>query len=238
MPSKSISGSNLFRKVAAEMVGTFALVFAGCGAIMVSQAAPDVVGHGGVCAVFGLVIMAMIFATGHISGAHFNPSVTLAFAIVGRFPWPQVPYYILGQCLAALAAAGLLSLSLGNDGVLGSTALAGDLHVGSGFLLEVVFTFFLMFVITSVATDSRAVGQSAGIAIGGTVALVALFGGPLTGASMNPARTLGPALVSSNLEHLWLYIAAPVLGAGLGALCYDWIRCDSSEGSGDAGGCC
>jgi MIP family channel proteins len=238
MSSSTISTRDLVRKVTAEMIGTFALVFAGCGAIMVSQSAPEVVGHGAVCAVFGLVIMSMIFATGHVSGAHFNPAVTVAFAIIGRFPWPQVPYYILGQCVAAVSAAALLSVNLGDDGVLGSTALAPDLNVASGFLLEVVFTFFLMFVITSVATDSRAVGQSAGIAIGGTVALVALFGGPLTGGSMNPARTLGPGLISNNLEHLWLYIAAPILGAGLGALCYDWVRCDTSEGPEDADGCC
>ena len=224
------------------MIGTFAMVFAGCGAIMISHASPDLVGHGAVCAVFGLVIMAMIFATGHISGAHFNPAVTLAFASIGRFPWYQVPFYILGQCLAAIAAASLLSSIMGNDGSLGGTALASSLSTGDAFLLEIIFTFMLMFVITSVATDSRAVGQSAGIAIGGTVALVALFGGPLTGASMNPARSLGPALISSNLADLWLYLTAPILGAVLGATCYDWIRCDpaedSAEDSENADGCC
>jgi MIP family channel proteins len=223
------------------MVGTFALVFAGCGAIMVSGIAPDLVGHGAICAVFGLVIMVMVFATGHISGAHFNPAVTIAFAIIGRFPWRQVPFYVVAQISAAVAGATLLTATFGSDGNLGSTALAPGVSLGTGFLLEVVFAFFLMFVITSVATDSRAVGQSAGVAIGGTVALVALFGGPVTGASMNPARSLGPAIVSGNTSTLWLYLLAPVVGAALGGLCYNWVRCDASEEAGkslDADGCC
>jgi aquaporin NIP len=235
MSGKTIRNSQLARKLAAEGVGTFAMVFAGCGAIMVGLS------HGEVCAVFGLVIMAMIFATGHVSGAHFNPSVTLGFAIIGRFPWRQVPLYILTQILASIAAIALLSITIGTHETMGGTALNPEVTAVGAFLLETSFTFMLMFVITSVATDSRATGQVAGIAIGGTVAFLALFGGPLTGASMNPARSLGPALISGNWNSIWLYLSAPVLGAALGALCYNWLRCEPDADeltSNDAKGCC
>ena len=221
-------------KIAAEMVGTFALVFAGCGAIIVDKTMGAPLGHLGVCAVFGLVIMAMIYATGHLSGAHFNPAVTLAFAAVGRFSWREVPGYVLGQLVAAMVAVGGLMICFGNPETLGNTLPQGGVLQALG--IEVVLTFFLMFVITAVATDSRAVGAQAGWAIGGTVALCALFGGPVSGASMNPARTLGPALWSGDLTCLWVYIVGPIAGALLGAGMYQLIRCGGEKL--DADGCC
>jgi len=227
------------RKVGAEMVGTFALVFAGCGAIAVASAQPDIMGHGAVCAVFGLVIMVMIFATGHISGAHFNPGVTLAFAVIRRFSWREVPLYICGQVLAATAAAFLLRYLLGPEADLGVTRPVATLTLLQAAVIEVILTGFLMFVITAVATDSRAEGHLAGLAIGGTVAFCALMGGPLTGASMNPARSWGPALASGQWDLHWLYWVAPVVGASLGALLYQWIRCDRpTTPPTDTTGCC
>ena len=208
--------------VGAEAVGTFALVFTGCGAIMVDASWPNTLGHVGVCAVFGLVIAVMIYATGHLSGAHFNPAVTLAFASIGAFSWRRVPEYVLAQCGGALLAAGLLRALLGNAASLGATSPSVGLT--EAVVIEVILTFFLMFVITSVAMDGRAVGAMAGFAIGGTVAIGALMGGPLTGASLNPARSLGPALVSLNLEFLWVYFLGPLVGALAGAWAYQLIR--------------
>ena len=209
-----------WKKLLAEAVGTFALVFAGCGAVGVDALSGGAIGHIGVCAVFGLVVGVMIYATGHISGAHFNPAVTLAFASLGRHPWREVPAYIGAQVVAAIAASALLLVLLGSAP--GVTTYAGGLGQAAG--IEVVLTFFLMFVITAVATDEKASGHLAGVAIGGTVALGALVGGPLTGASMNPARSLGPALVAGELGQLPLYLLAPILGAVAGAWTYRACR--------------
>jgi aquaporin NIP len=207
--------------LAAEFVGTFALVFAGCGAIMV-DAKTQALGHVGVAISFGLVIMVMIYAVGHISGAHFNPAVSFAFALTRHFPWPRLLGYSVAQVLGAICAASLLRASLGDIAHVGATLPSGS--QGQSFLWELVLSFFLMFVIMAVATDARAVGEAAAIAIGGTVALDAIIGGPISGASMNPARSLGPALVSGELYALWLYLIAPLLGTSLGALTYQFIR--------------
>jgi len=211
----------LARQALAELIGTFALVFAGCGAIMV-DAKTHALGHVGVAISFGLVIMVMIYAVGHISGAHFNPAVTFAFALTRHFPWRRAAVYWPAQLAGALAAALVLRGSLGNVAHVGATLPSGS--DGQAFLWESVLTFFLMFVIMAVATDTRAVGEAAAIAIGGTVALDALVGGPISGASMNPARSLGPAVVSGDLHALWIYLTAPFLGAGLGALAYQLVR--------------
>jgi aquaporin NIP len=202
-------------------VGTFALVFAGAGAVMV-DAKTHALGHVGVALTFGLVIMAMIYAVGHISGAHFNGAVTFAFALSRHFPWTRAAGYWCAQLLGALAAAALLRGSLGDIADVGATLPSGS--QGQSFLWELVMSFFLMFVIMAVATDTRAVGEAAAIAIGGTIGLDAMFGGPISGASMNPMRSAGPALVSGELHALWLYIVAPVVGASLGALSYQLIR--------------
>jgi MIP family channel proteins len=214
------------RALLAEAIGTFALVFAGCGAIMV-DAKTHQLGHVGVAITFGLVIMFGIYAVGHISGAHFNPSVTLAFALSRHFPWSRAVGYWGAQLVGALTAAAILRGSLGNVADVGATLPSGS--QGQAFLWELILTFFLMFVIMAVATDTRAVGEAAAIAIGGTVGLDAMFGGPITGASMNPARSIGPAVVSGNLHALWLYIVAPVVGASLAALAYQFVRGEATS---------
>jgi aquaporin NIP len=211
----------LARMLAAELVGTFTLVFAGCGAIMVDSKT-QALGHLGVALSFGLVIMVMIYAVGHISGAHFNPAVTFAFALSRHFPWPRALGYWAAQLLGAVGAAVFLRASLGDIADVGATLPSGS--QGQSFLWELLLAFVLMFVIMAVATDTRAVGEAAALAIGGTVALDALFGGPISGASMNPARSLAPALVSGNLHALWLYLLAPVIGTSVGALAYQFIR--------------
>ncbi len=223
----------LARKALADAIGTFALVFAGCGAVVV-DASTGALGHLGVSGVFGLVVAVMIFATGHISGAHFNPAVTVAFAAAGRFPWKQVPAYVAAQLLASVAASLAILVLVGSEAHLGSTLPATD--PAHAVAVEALLTFFLMFVITAVATDGRAAGQLAAVAIGGTVALCALMGGPLTGASMNPARSLGPALVSGALADQWIYVAGPVVGAVAGAWTYAFVAC--GQLTGDARGCC
>ncbi|HEY1514199.1 MAG TPA: aquaporin [Gaiellaceae bacterium] len=211
----------LLRAAAAEAIGTFTLVFAGAGAVMV-DAKTHALGHVGVAITFGLVIMAMIYAVGHVSGAHFNAAVTFAFALTRHFPWSKAAVYWGAQFLGALAAALLLRASLGNVAHVGATLPSGS--QGQSFLFELVMTAFLMFVVLAVATDTRAVGEAAAIAIGGTIGLDAMFGGPISGASMNPMRSLGPALASGDVHALWLYIVAPILGASLGGFAYQFVR--------------
>jgi len=207
------------RKLSAEGLGTFAMVFIGCGAASVDAAGAGL-GGVGVSLAFGLAVCVMIYATGHISGAHFNPAVTVGFASAGHFPWREVPGYIAVQCLASwLAMIALLGIL--PTAVTGATTTA--LPPSAAFGLEAILTFFLMFVIAAVATDGRAVGELAGVAIGGTVVICAMAGGPLTGASMNPARTLGPALALGKTQGLWLYMIAPTVGAVLAAQTYRWL---------------
>ena len=209
-------------RLAAECVGTFALVFAGTGAIVIDAETGGGVGHVGIGITFGLVIMVMIYAVGHVSGAHFNPAVTLGFAIGRHFPWADVPRYWAAQLAGGVAASLLLRGMFGTTAHLGATLPVGS--ATQSFLLEIVLTFLLMFVITAVATDVRALGQAAAIAIGGTVGLEALFAGPISGASMNPARSLAPALVSWTWADQWLYVAAPALGAVAGVTAYRLVR--------------
>jgi MIP family channel proteins len=211
----------LARSLVAEAIGTFALVFAGCGAIMV-DAKTHALGHVGVAISFGLVIMVMIYAVGHISGAHFNPAVTLAFATSRHFPALRVPAYWAAQFAGALTAALVLRGSLGDVAHVGATLPSGS--DGQALLWEGVLTFFLMFVIVAVATDTRVVGEAAAIAIGATVGLDAMFGGPITGASMNPARSLGPAIAAGDLASVWVYLTAPFLGAVAAAAAYRLLR--------------
>ena len=205
----------------AEAIGTFALVFVGAGAIMVN-AQSGALGHVGVALAFGLVIMAMIYAVGHVSGAHLNPAVSIAFAFTRHFPWSRVAAYGAAQVSGALAAALVLRASLGDLADVGATLPSGS--DGQALLWELVLTFFLMFAITSVATDTRAVGEAAALAVGGTVALAALVGGPVSGASLNPARSLGPAFAAGELRSLWVYLVGPVCGATAGAVAYQVLR--------------
>jgi MIP family channel proteins len=215
------SRAPLARLLVAEFIGTFALVFAGAGAVMV-DAKTHALGHVGVAITFGLVIMAMIYAVGHISGAHFNGAVTLAFALTRYFPWHRAVGYWCAQLLGAITAAALLRGSLGNIAHVGATLPSGS--QAQSFLWEFVMTAFLMFVILAVATDTRAVGEAAAIAIGGTIGLDAMFGGPISGASMNPMRSAGPAIVSGDVHGLWLYLVAPVIGAAVGGIAYQFVR--------------
>ena len=208
----------------AEGIGTFGLVFAGCGAIMIDTLSHSQITHVGVGLVFGLIITVMIYALGHISGAHFNPAVTLGFVLVRHFPIRRIFGYWLAQCSGAILAAACLRLLFGPVAGVGTTVPMGGGGAWQSFGLEALLTFFLMFVIMAMATDARAVGQAAALAIGSTVALEALFAGPICGASMNPARSLGPALVSLTWTDQWVYLSAPFLGAIAGALVYRVLR--------------
>lgn len=222
MPEPETTPS-LTRRAAAEFIGAFALVFAGCGAAVTNAANDGALGTVGIAAAFGLVIMAMIYATGHLSGAHINPAVTIAFATTRHFPVRDSFAYIGAQVVGASAAA-LVLLAAWPDqpAQLGATVPSVDIPVA--LLYEALLTAILMFVIMAVATDTRAVGAAAALAIGGTVALDAIFGGPITGASMNPARSFGPALASGTWTDFWVYIAGPLIGAVAGALAYQFVR--------------
>jgi aquaporin NIP len=219
------SAPDLTRRAAAEGLAAFALVFAGCGAVVADVQYDGALGSVGVSLVFGLIIMVMVYATGHLSGAHINPAVTIAFTLSRHFPPRDAAAYI-GAQLAGAAAGALVLLAVWPDkpGDLGATL--PTVGVGSAFVYELILTAFLMFVIMAVATDTRAVGAAAAIAIGGTVGLDALFGGPVTGASMNPARSFGPALAAGEWTDLWIYVLAPIAGAGVGALAYQLVRGD------------
>jgi aquaporin NIP len=199
----------------AEFIGTFALVFFGCGAI--ANGLPPTA----VALAFGLTIGVMVYALGHVSGAHFNPAVSIGFAIGGHLPMGRALTYAVAQVTGAIAAALLLRLTLGPGVRLGVTQPSGsDLQA---FVWESVLTFFLMLVITAVATDERAIGNAAALAIGGMVALGALVGGSISGASMNPARSFGPAVVSSELASIWIYLTAPIVGSSAAALVYRYL---------------
>ena len=198
-------------KLIAEVLGTFTLVFAGTGAIVVNQVSGGAITHAGIALTFGLVVLAMIHTFGDVSGAHLNPAVTTAFAAAGRFPGREVPGYLGAQSVGALTASGLLRFLFPDAATLGATLPAGP--PTQSFVLEVVLTAILMLTILSVSTGAKEKGITAGIAIGSVIALEAMFAGPICGASMNPARSLAPALVSGSLEHLWLYLTAPTLGA-------------------------
>ncbi|EFH86884.1 MIP/aquaporin family protein [Ktedonobacter racemifer] len=208
----------------AEGLGTFGLVFAGCGAIMIDTLSHGAVTHVGVSLVFGLIITVMIYAFGHISGAHFNPAVTLAFVVVRHFPLRRLIGYWVAQLAGAVLAAMCLRFLLGDVAFLGTTLPVGAGGAWQSFGLETLLTFFLMIVIMAMATDTRAVGQAAALAIGATVGLEALFAGPICGASMNPARSLGPALISGMWTAQWVYVLGPMLGAVAGAIIYRWLR--------------
>jgi aquaporin NIP len=213
--------TSLSRRAAAEMLGTYGLVTAGCGAIVVDSLT-HALGHGGVAASFGLVIFVAVAATGHLSGAHLNPAVTVAFATFRHFPLREVPVYVAAQLAGAVTAAWTLSGLLGRHAGLGATLPAGSAVQSLG--MEVLLSAVLMFVIVAVATDSRAVGQLAAVAIGSAVALDALWGGPVSGASMNPARSFGPALVAAEWRDHWVYWLGPFAGTLLGAAAYEWLR--------------
>lgn len=222
-PRGTVVRPDLPRRAAAEAIAAFALVVAGCGAIIADQRSDGGLGVVGVGIVFGLVIMAMVYATGHLSGAHINPAVTVAFTLTRHFPARDALAYVAAQLVGGtLGALLLLAVWPEQPAQLGATL--PSVGVGSALVYEAVLTAFLMFVIMAVATDARAVGPAAAIAIGGVVGLDAIFGGPVTGASMNPARSFGPALAAGEWRDFWLYVSGPLLGATLGALAYQYVR--------------
>ena len=215
------------KKALAEFLGTFAVVFAGTGAIVVNHASGGMIGHAGISLVFGLVVLAMVHTFGDISGAHLNPAVTLAFAASGRFPWNEIPGYISAQLAGAFAASGVLRLLFPDSAGLGATLPAGS--AGQSFLLELILTALLMLVILNVSSGAKEKGITAGIVVGSVITFEAMFAGPVSGASMNPARSLAPAIVSGQLQHLWLYPAATVLGALLAIPLWRLLRSDEPQ---------
>lgn len=220
-------------KYISEFLGTFGLVFAGTGAIVINQVSNGAITHVGIALTFGLIVLAMIYTFGDVSGAHLNPAVTVGFCVARRFPAGQVMPYILSQCAGALSASGLLRYLFRENETLGGTLPAGPPM--QSFILEVVLTFLLMLVILSVSTGAKEKGLTAGIAIGAVIALEAMFAGPICGASMNPARSLSPAVVSANLQHLWIYLTAPTLGAIIATFACRCVQqpgcCDSRQPS-------
>lgn len=201
----------MLRKLTAEFIGTFALVFCGTGAVVTDQQTNGAVTHVGIAVTFGFIVMSMIYSLGNISGAHINPAVSVAFTVAGRFPLKSLLPYIVSQLAGATAASSVLKLLFPSNEFLGATLPAGSAM--QSFVLEFILTFFLMLVIINVATGSKEQGMFAGLAIGSVVLLEAMFAGPVCGASMNPARSFSPAVVSGHLQHLWIYLTAPVIGA-------------------------
>lgn len=210
------------KKYIAEAIGTFAIVFCGTGAIIINQEANGAITHVGIAITFGFIVMSMIYALGNISGAHFNPAVSIAFAIAKKFEVKQVLPYIISQLTGAFIASVTLHLLFPANQFLGATLPAGS-EIQS-FILELILTFFLMLVILNVAHGSKEQGMFAGLAIGSVVLLEAMFAGPICGASMNPARSIAPGIISMHVEHLWIYIIAPIAGAIITVFIWRYIK--------------
>ncbi|MDO3624585.1 MIP family channel protein [Mucilaginibacter sp. BT774] len=215
------------KKYVAEFLGTYALVFAGTGAIVIDQETHGSITHIGVAITFGLIVMSMIYALGDISGAHFNPAVSIAFATAKKFPAKELIPYIISQLSGAVTASLTLKYLFPSNQFLGATIPAGS--DSQSFILEFILTFFLMLVIINVAKGSKEQGMFAGLAIGSVVALEAMFAGPICGASMNPARSFGPAVVSGHTEHLWIYLVATTLGAILAIPIWSFLKTKSLQ---------
>lgn len=228
----------MFRRCAAEALGTFFLVLIGPGAVMADAVSNGAITHVGVALAFGAVVTAMVFALGHLSGAHINPAVTIAFWSVRRFPARAVAPYIAAQCAGAIAASAMSRVLLGNVGRMGATvpAPALGIHEGGALVIEGLLSFVLMFVIMAVATDERIAEGFAAISIGLTVGFCALVGGPFTGASMNPARSLGPAVVGGVWDAHWVYWVAPIAAMVVAAACYEYLRAAVTPGHDASGG--
>lgn len=211
-----------YRKYLAEIIGTFAMIFCGTGAIIVNQHTNGVITHAGVACTWGLIVAAMIYALGNVSGAHFNPAVTFGFWLSKSFPSKEILPYVTSQAIGAFVASIVLKYLFPSNETLGASLPSGSPM--QSFVLEVLLTFFLMLVILQVAKGSKEQGMFAGLAIGSVVLLEAMFAGPICGASMNPIRSLAPAIVSGHTEHLWVYQTAPVLGALLAVGAWKLIR--------------
>ena len=215
------------KKSVAELIGTYALVFCGTGAIIINQESNGAVTHVGIAITFGFIVMSMIYALGNISGAHLNPAVSIAFVLAGRFSIKELLPFIVSQTVGALLASLMLRYLFPANELLGATLPAGS--VSQSFILEFLLTFFLMLVIINVATGSKEQGMFAGLAIGSVVLLEAMFAGPICGASMNPARSLAPAIVSGHLEHLWIYLVATTMGAIVAIPIWKYLSTNSTN---------
>ncbi|KAL6529958.1 hypothetical protein OROMI_028603 [Orobanche minor] len=211
------------QKVVAELIGTYFVIFAGCGSVAINKIYGGTITFPGICATWGLIVMVMIYTVGHVSGAHFNPAVTIAFAIFRRFPWKQLPLYIMAQMMGSILASCTLSLlfNVTKEDYFGTVPVGSN---GQSLAIEIIISFLLMFVISGVATDSRAVGELAGLTVGMTIMLNVLVAGPISGASMNPARSIGPAIVKHEYRGLWVYILGPIIGTITGGFVYNLIR--------------
>ncbi len=219
------------KRYVAEAIGTYALVLFGTGSVVVNGFSEGALGLVGIAMSFGLVVATMIYAIGDLSGAHINPAVTIGAVVAKRFSVKNAVPYLIAQCLGALAASATLKAFFPGDATnFGATLPAEGIGVQQAFFFEVILTFFLMFVVLGVTAAGKAEVLLAGFAIGGVVAFEVFVGGPITGGSMNPARSLGPAVVSGQTQHLWLYLVAPVVGAVLAALVTNFLRCDNCEG--------
>lgn len=203
----------MMKQYISEAIGTFALLFCGCGAMTINEITGGSISHVGVAITWGLIVMAMIYAFGEISGAHFNPAVTIGFAFAKKFAWQKVPAYIIAQAVGGIFAIFLLWFLFPDSQFLGETTPAEGFPPLKAAILEFILTFFLMVVIINVSTGSKEIGTMAAIAVGGLILLEAMFAGPITKASMNPIRSIAPALFTGNFKDLWLYIVAPILGA-------------------------
>lgn len=222
LPQSVDLGADTIQKGIAELVGTFLLVLFGtAGAVTM--------GEFGYVFGFGVGLMMIVYSIGHISGAHVNPAVSLGLALTGKFPMAQLPVYVVAQIIGAILASGLVRTVYGNETGLGATSVADGFSIWRGFLLEMVLAAVLLFVIRAVATDKRAPAAVAGLAIGGALLVMQVIAGPVTGASFNPARSIGPALVSGNFTDLWVYLVAPFIGGALGALLYDVLNNDVAD---------
>ncbi len=221
------------KKLIAESLGTFALIFCGTGAMTINEITNGSISHVGVAITWGLIVMTMIYAFGEISGAHFNPAVTIGFAFAKKFAWADVPKYILAQLIGAILASALLCFLFPESQFLGETVPADGFPAYKAAILEFLLTFFLMVVIINVSTGSKEIGTMAAIAVGAVILLEAMFAGPMTKASMNPVRSIAPALFTGNFQHLWLYIVAPILGALAGVSSCKLVKDDNCCSDGD-----
>ncbi|CAN4079897.1 unnamed protein product [Withania somnifera] len=214
--------SSSVQKLIAEVLGTYFVIFAGCGSVVVNKLYGNVT-FPGICVTWGLIVMVMVYTLGHVSGAHFNPAVTITFTIFGRQPWKEAPLYIIAQFIGAILASGTLALMFDVT----PQAYFGTVPAGSNaqsLSIEIIISFLLMFVICGVATDERAMGQFGGLAVGMTITLNVFVAGPISGASMNPARSIGPAIVKHVYKGLWVYVVGPIVGTIAGAFVYNFIR--------------
>ncbi|WJX50561.1 hypothetical protein P8452_36847 [Trifolium repens] len=215
----------IIQKVIAEVIGTYFLIFAGCCVVILNKVeeTKGTITFPGICVTWGLSVMILVYSLGHISGAHFNPAVTVSFAIYRHFPLKQVPLYLVAQVVGSVLASGTLYLlfDVDEESFFGTTPAGSNMQ---SLVFEILTSFLLMFVVSAVSTDNRAIGELAGIAVGMTIVVDVFIAGPVSGASMNPARTLGPAVVMHNYKGFWVYVLGPFIGAILGASAYNLIR--------------